>query len=670
MAGKTSTTSKKKSNRSATSKKRSKKVSLSPKKTKAKVGRPRSKKAVAGKSKQNPSPKALNSDLDIPMEKVNTVKGIIELPKRRRGRPTREEEELREKILKEHGITGDPRIKRPRGRPRKDNSQNFSSESSSLLNSNNSDGPLDIDSPQIQEKLRHLIKLAKEQDYLTYDDINEALENDGQNAIALTEAIIMRLNNMEFDIIDASQVDKVGEIRKQKEEGAPHKPAAKLDILDDPVRMYLKQMGQVPLLTREEEVEISKRIETAEDNAQEILHRFGFASKLYLDIANRLYESKERFDRVISDKEINSRDKYMRSLKRLINNVTDTSLQASTVYEKLQKRRVTGRKKLESDYSSLLKKLSKSYKKFHFKETVIEEFLDKAQSYNKEFLRIEKKSNSNDELTQYCIEAWHKPSEFKTNYKELRKWVKASIGAKAEMVEANLRLVISIAKKYTNRGLSFLDLIQEGNMGLMKAVEKFEYQRGYKFSTYATWWIRQAITRSIADQARTIRIPVHMIETINKLMRVQKQLVQEYGREPTADEIADEIHLPVQRVRAVLKMAQQPISLQAPVGDSDDTSFGDFIEDITAENPMESTGFAMLKDKIKDVLDTLSERERAVLEQRFGLCDGYSRTLEEVGKQFDVTRERIRQIEAKALRKMRHPTRIKKLDGFIEMSYM
>lgn len=207
-------------------------------------------------------------------------------------------------------------------------------------------------------------------------------------------------------------------------------------------------------------------------------------------------------------------------------------------------------------------------------------------------------------------------------------------------------------------------------MGLMKAVEKFEYRRGYKFSTYATWWIRQAITRSIADQARTIRIPVHMIETINKLMRVQKQLVQEYGREPSPDEIAEEIHLPVERVRAVLRMAQQPISLQAPVGESDDTSFGDFIEDKAAEDPMEMTGFSLLRDKIKDVLDTLTERERQVLEQRFGLVDGYSRTLEEVGKQFQVTRERIRQIEAKALRKMRHPTRIRKLEGFIEMSQL
>jgi RNA polymerase primary sigma factor len=532
-----------------------------------------------------------------------------------------------------------------------------------------------IDTPEIQEKIRELIKLAKEQEYLTYDDINEILPNDLVDPDDV-EAIMERLRNMEFDIIDASEVDRFKDKKRDDDGGEEEELKAdqKLDILDDPVRMYLKQMGQVPLLTREQEVEISKRIEDAEIEVARHLHLFGFVTESYLDLADKLNKGKERFDRVILDKKIESRERYMKGLPKLCEQLKQLHQENDDIFRQLSAKNPRGKKKLEEEFQKNIQTLNRVYVRFYFKQKIIEDFCEQVDESMQKFWKYTRKlqSTPNDKefvtkLRELQQRSWHTPETFEEANKNLRHWLKEALKAKTEMVEANLRLVISIAKKYTNRGLSFLDLIQEGNMGLMKAVEKFEYRRGYKFSTYATWWIRQAITRSIADQARTIRIPVHMIETINKLMRVQKQLVQEYGREPSPEEIAEEIHLPVERVRAVLKMAQQPISLQAPVGDSDDTSFGDFIEDKAADNPMEEAGFSMLKDKIKDVLDTLTEREREVLEQRFGLKDGYSRTLEEVGRQFQVTRERIRQIEAKALRKMRHPTRIRKLEGFIEI---
>ena len=532
-----------------------------------------------------------------------------------------------------------------------------------------------IDTPEIQEKIRELIKLAKEQEYLTYDDINEILPNDLVDPDDV-EAIMERLRNMEFDIIDASEVDRFKDKKRDDDGGEEEELKAdqKLDILDDPVRMYLKQMGQVPLLTREQEVEISKRIEDAEIEVARHLHLFGFVTESYLDLADKLNKGKERFDRVILDKKIESRERYMKGLPKLCEQLKQLHQENEDIFRQLSAKNPRGKKKLEEEFQKNIQTLNRVYVRFYFKQKIVEDFCEQVDESMQKFWKYTRKlqSTPNDKefvtkLRELQQRSWHTPESFEEANKNLRHWLKEALKAKTEMVEANLRLVISIAKKYTNRGLSFLDLIQEGNMGLMKAVEKFEYRRGYKFSTYATWWIRQAITRSIADQARTIRIPVHMIETINKLMRVQKQLVQEYGREPSPEEIAEEIHLPVERVRAVLKMAQQPISLQAPVGDSDDTSFGDFIEDKAADNPMEEAGFSMLKDKIKDVLDTLTEREREVLEQRFGLKDGYSRTLEEVGRQFQVTRERIRQIEAKALRKMRHPTRIRKLEGFIEI---
>jgi len=530
----------------------------------------------------------------------------------------------------------------------------------------------------LQERLREMVKLAKEQGYLTYDDINEALP-EGMVDPDEMEQLLGRLRSMEVDIIDASEVDRYKDGKKDADDEEEEKDQ-KLDILDDPVRMYLKQMGQVPLLTREQEVEISKRIEAAELMVKKFINRFGFTFAAHLDLAQKLIEGRERFDRVILDKKIESRERYMKVLPRLCGQLERAGAETNALYRKLADARGAGKESaLRSEFQKAHNALMRIFPRFYFKQKVTEEFVQLADDHirllnnlQNDIRRLEHSSNSAKLAEQKArvreleYRLWLKPTDFAKQYYELKDWLKRALRAKTEMVEANLRLVISIAKKYTNRGLSFLDLIQEGNMGLMKAVEKFEYRRGYKFSTYATWWIRQAITRSIADQARTIRIPVHMIETINKLMRVQKQLVQEYGREPTPEEVAEEIQLPVERVRAVLKMAQQPISLQSPVGDSEDTNFGDFIEDKGAENPSDMTAIVMLREKIKDVLDTLTERERQVLEQRFGLVDGYSRTLEEVGRQFRVTRERIRQIEAKALRKMRHPTRIRQLEGFLE----
>ena len=529
----------------------------------------------------------------------------------------------------------------------------------------------------LTEIVKTLLHLAHENGHITYDDINDVLP-EGLSPDDLDE-LYSKLRNLDVEIVDHAEVERAKPVETEEEEDS------RLEVLDDPVRMYMNQMGKVPLLTREQEVEICKRIEEAEAEMKRLVYSLGFTAKEHIAIAEKLLAEppKERFDRVVVDKKVANREGHLRDLRVLIKKVRGMDAEVDAQYVEWQRGRNKARDKELSGFRKLDKKLQDTFPKFFYKQKVLEDMIVVAGNVHEKFqaslrtiqeLELHRKAPEQQAAIQgeqakvQALELFVRmPRDgFYAVFDNLKRAADRAHQAKTHMAEANLRLVVSVAKKYTNRGQSFLDLIQEGNIGLMKGVEKFEYRRGYKFSTYAIWWIRQAITRSIADQARTIRIPVHMIEIMNKLWRAQKQLTQELGREPTPEEVADEMHMPVARINALLKMAQQPISLHAPVGEDGDVSVGDFIEDKSAENPSDVTSYSLLKEKLGDVLTSLTERERKILEMRFGLLDGYERTLEEIGKMYNVTRERIRQIEAKALRKLRHPTRVRHLQGFLD----